>query len=203
MQTNSNIEKVYELLEQFEFTELSEIDKRIVLSVMTESEYAKLRKTIDTVKNVLQNDIEPVKNIIDYSIPTHVKTLSRVFNLNLKLYQVAASIAILVMTFFLFQHSNKSNVNQKIAINDNTAIRYIDTVHTIVYDTIEIIKEKVQYIQPNSSKPEPKSMTSQASKKADCSNNICPNEIENITVMNSRNTISNDTTTKGLLLSLN
>jgi len=69
--------------------------------------------------------------------------------------------------------------------------------------TIEIIKEKVQYIQPNSSKPEPKSMTSQASKKADCSNNICPNEIENITVMNSRNTISNDTTTKGLLLSLN
>lgn len=203
MHTNNNIEKVYELLEQFEFAELSEIDKQNVLSVMTESEYTEMRKTIDTLKNVLQNDIEAVRGIPVYSRQAKLKTLSRVFNFNLKFYQVAASIAILITIFFLFQHSNKDNVNQTIAINDTKVIHPIDTVHTIIYDTIVIIREKVKFIQANLSKLGQNAMVTQTTQKIDCNSNLCPNEIENITVMNCKNSISNDSTIRSLLLSLN
>ena len=39
MKSNPDIERVYELLEQHDFNELSEEDKNQVLSIMTEKEY--------------------------------------------------------------------------------------------------------------------------------------------------------------------
>lgn len=202
MQSNNNIEKVYDLIEQFDFTELSEFDKLEVLSVMTETEYTEMRKSIDTVKTVFQEDIEPIKTVM-LNKYNKKNIISRVINFNIKLYQVAASVAILIACYYLFQPRNKHVINQNIALNSKTAPRNIDTIHTIIYDTVVAFKEKVDYVKTNISELEQKEIIPQTANKTDCSKILCANEIENITLMNSRNTISNDTTIKEILLSLN
>jgi hypothetical protein len=203
MQTNNTIEKVYELLERYEFTELSEIDRQHVLSVMNEDEYSKMRKIIDNVKIELKGEIEPVKSNPPCIRQSRESKLKHFLNYELKVYKVAAIIVILVTIFFLFKHSNSDNSNQVITKNDIITICHIDTVHTIIYDTVEIIKTKLNYTQSEIPKPEMNELISQSIHKNDCSNSLCPNEIENISVMNSRNPISIDSTTKELLLTFN
>ena len=39
METNQKVERLYELLEQFDLIELSEHDKKYILSIMSEIEY--------------------------------------------------------------------------------------------------------------------------------------------------------------------
>lgn len=203
MQTKNNIEEVYELLEQYEFAELSENDRLKVLSFMTESQYADMRRTINNVKHVLEDDIDPEINAPVYSRQYKEGKIIRFFNYQLKVYQVAAGFAILISSLFLFQYMNKDHANQLIAKNETVTIRQVDTVHTIIFDTIKIIKENVRNIQPGFSLYIKDDLVLKPLKEVDCSNNLCPGEIENLVAMNSKNTISNDSAIKELLLSLN
>jgi len=59
MKTDKRIEKAYDLVEQFEFSELSEPDKLLILSVMTESEYEQMRITLKGINHTFKNDVEP------------------------------------------------------------------------------------------------------------------------------------------------
>lgn len=203
MQTNEKLEKVYELLEQYEFIELSEIDKQIVLSVITESEYSEMRKTIDVVKREFETDIELVKNMPVNPMHAKERTMYRFLNYKLKLYQVAASIAIIFASFFLYQHSDKNPESQMIAVNDTITIHRVDTVKTVVYDTVEIIKEKVKYMLPKAQETQNVVANTSSKNQEDCNANLCPNQISDLIALNGKNDISKDSTIKGILLSLN
>ena len=48
MENSKHIERAYELIEQYDFAELSGSDRLTVLSVMTESEYSAMRETVTT-----------------------------------------------------------------------------------------------------------------------------------------------------------
>jgi hypothetical protein len=202
MENNNSIEKAYELIEQYEFAELSEADKLYVLSVMTESQYAEMRRTIDNVKLVLENDIEPIIRIPQKLKQPEDSKIRRLFNFQFKLYQVAASIAILITTFLIIQYSRENSTNQLIAKTDTIYVQHSDTLYTKVYDTIEVIREIERHPQ-NISQLKKTNLIVQSIKKSDCSNELCPNEIENITTMNTRNTISSDSILKEMLLRLN
>jgi len=201
-ENNNNIEKVYELIEQYEFVELSEADRLKVLSVMTEDQYTEMRSTIDNVKLRLENDIEPVVKIPQLPKQYSSHKLSRYLNYPLKLYQVAAGIAILIASFFMVLYSKDSPV-QITAENDTVFIRHTDSVFTIIYDTVEIMKENVRNIQSNFSKPDNNVLITHQTEINDCSNKLCPNEITDIIAMNGRNTVSSDSVMKDVLLSLN
>ena len=203
MESNKNIEKVYELIEQYDFAELSEPDRLLVLSVMTESQYSKMRKTVDDLKLDLKSDIEPEINIPEIGKSNSDSRIRQLLNYPIKFYQVAASVAIIISTFFMFQHSNKNNTDQMIAKSDAVIIRQIDSVYTIVYDTVEIIKEKVGHLQTDFSRQKENDLITYSNSRTDCNNSLCPSEMEDLIAMNSRNTIKNDSTTKRLLLSLN
>ena len=99
MRNNKNIEKVYELIEQYDFAELSEPDKLLVLSVMTESQYTEMRNTVDNLKLELANDIEPVINIPTIEKKDSDGRIKRFLFYPIKFYQVAASIAIMISIF--------------------------------------------------------------------------------------------------------
>jgi hypothetical protein len=60
MDANQNIERAYELLEKFDFNELSEKDRLYILSVMTENEYGEMRDTIKDTDNFFVKSVEPV-----------------------------------------------------------------------------------------------------------------------------------------------
>jgi len=203
MENNKNIERAYELIELYDFDALSESDRVIVLSVMTENEYSAMRKTVDKLKLDFNTDIEPEINIPELSKSNSDRRIRHLLNYPIKFYQVAACLAIIISTFFMFPFSNESNNSQMIVKNDTVIVKQIDTVNSIVYDTVEIIKEKIEYSQADFSRPKENELITYSSSNADCSNSLCPNEMEDIIAMNSKNTLENDTATKSLLLSLN
>ncbi|MCE5320425.1 MAG: hypothetical protein LLF93_04885 [Bacteroidales bacterium] len=59
MSSDKKTNRVFELAEQFEFSELLDMDKKYILSVMTEKEYNDLRNTINSLSNYFMKDIEP------------------------------------------------------------------------------------------------------------------------------------------------
>ena len=180
MESNKNIEKVYELIEQYDFAELSEPDRLLVLSVITESQYSEMRKTVDDLKLDLKSDIEPEINIPEIGKSNSDSRIRQLLNYRIKFYQVAASVAIIISTFFMFQHLNKNNTDQMIAKSDAVIIQQIDF-----------------------SRQKENDLITYSNSRTDCDNSLCLSEMEDIIAMNSRNTIKNDSTTKGLLLSLN
>ncbi len=180
MENNKNIEKAYELIEQYDFAELSEPDRLLVLSVITESQYSEMRKTVDDLKLDLKSDIEPEINIPEIGKSNSDSRIRQLLNYRIKFYQVAASVAIIISTFFMFQHLNKNNTDQMIAKSDAVIIQQIDF-----------------------SRQKENDLITYSNSRTDCDNSLCLSEMEDIIAMNSRNTIKNDSTTKGLLLSLN
>ena len=135
---NTKIEKAYDLLEQFEFTELSEEEKLDILSVMTESQYNEMRKTIYDMKVVLDKDIEPLTGVPGILRYTARSKFLRFIQYPVQLYQVAASIALILLTYFIIQKTDQNSTSNILASNDTVFVYQTDTVFTTVYDTVRI-----------------------------------------------------------------
>lgn len=203
MENNKSIEKIYELIEQYNFVELSMQEKTLVLSVMTESQYTEMRNTVDNLKLELNTDIEPKSNIPQIEEIVKDSRINRFLNYPIKFYQVVASIAIIISIFSIYQKLDKVITNPMITKNDTVVIHKVDTVYSVVHDTVEIIREKNRKAQTDLQMKNENDLKSSSNIKTDCNNSLCPNEMDNIIAMNSKNAIKNDSTIKGLLLSLN
>jgi len=201
MEANNNIEKAYDLVEQFEFSELSKTDKSYILSIMTEAQYTKMRRTITDIKVSLENDIEPILNMPQAK--SNKNKLLQLANYPIRFYKVAASIAIIMAIYFMVQKSTQNQTNQLIARNDTVIIHQIDTVYTKVYDTIRIIKSNVRSVQVGILQSENLGLITQPNQSSDCNKELCPNEIGRIISMSNKNNISSDSALNGLLVSLN
>lgn len=62
MKANHYLERVYELLEQFDFEQLSAEDKSYVLKNIPEKEYLRLRDAIKVTESLFSDSVEPDLN---------------------------------------------------------------------------------------------------------------------------------------------
>jgi hypothetical protein len=150
MKANQYQERVYELLELFDFEELSDEDRIYVLSNMPEEEYLNLRYTLKVTETFFSNSKEPnINNLLFNSImQTNYKPniLIKILNQPVKFYQLAASILLLLGLYAIKQYSDLPDKNSAIQKNDTIYIQKTDTVSSLLADTVKNIKEKVIYV---------------------------------------------------------
>ncbi|MCX6262831.1 MAG: hypothetical protein NTY95_18675 [Bacteroidia bacterium] len=150
MKANRNFEKIYELLEQFDFKELPVDDRIYVLSEMTENEYNNMRDTLKDTETFFSNSTEPNINgsLLNSLMRTNHKPniLSRILNQPVKFYQLAASILLLIGLYIVTQYSESPDKNSSLPKNDTIYIQKTDTVSSKLADTVRNIKEKIIYV---------------------------------------------------------
>ncbi len=202
MEGSVNIEKAYELIEQFEFAELSDADRLYVLSVMTETEYSDMRRTVSALNVLMDSDIEPRAIIPVQPQKSRGGRLLRMVNYQVKMYQVAASVALLIASYVVFHVPDQQVVSPLIARVDTVFVHQTDTVYATLYDTVTIVEYKVEPKHGRIHNPESTETVAQSDKSIDCSQELCPSEVGAITEMNRMNSISSDSTLRGLLVSL-
>lgn len=150
MKADLFLERVYELLEQFDFEELSEEDRTYVISGMSEKEYVNLRDTLKTTAAFFSCSEEPILNdslLTCLTNSNHKPNLIvKILNRPVKLYQLAASIILILAIYTIKQYSDLPEKNSALPKNDTIYIQKTDTVYSRLADTVKIIKEKLIYI---------------------------------------------------------
>jgi hypothetical protein len=161
MKANPYSEIVYELLEQFDFNELSEKDRTYVLSNMSEKEYINMRSSIKDIETFFSNSSEPNINVSLLSsiiITNHKPNIFKnILNKPVKFYQLAASIVLILAIYAIYaikQNSDFPNKNSGLPLHDTIFIqktdsmdpKLADTVYSKLVDTVKSIKEKIIYI---------------------------------------------------------
>ena len=197
MKANRNFEKVYELLEQFDFKELSVDDRIYVLSEMTENEYNNIRDTLKDTETFFSNSTEP--NINDSLLNSLMRTnhkpniLSRILNQPVKFYQLAASILLLIGLYVVTQYSESPEKNSSLPKNDTIYIQKTDTVSSKLADTVRNIKEKIIYvIRERDINPQDK-LLSTVTFEFDSGKIVCPGKNDRIKQQTFINYISSET----------
>ena len=197
MKANENMERVYELLELFNFGELPEQDKSYILSVMSENEYTNLRSTLTDTEILFANAEELNLNESLYKALINKRKnenfLIRVLKQPVQFYKVAASVLIILGLFSIFHYTNLNDNNKKKASNDTIYIYKTDTVYSRFVDTVKLIKEKIVYITQKKEPDQSLKLLSSAKPDYDSSKEICPNDIDRIKAFVFNNNVSNDT----------
>jgi hypothetical protein len=207
MATQQNMERVYELLEQFDFHELSAQDKEYVLSNLTEADYIQMRKAIHATEQFFSHADEPsLASSLHESIINKIKAENVVIRLlkrPIQLYKVAAAVAVLLGIYSILTFHKPISYNTTLAFHDTVFIQKTDTVLTRMIDTVRIVKEKIVYrtIKQNSIFSD--NLISKASNTYDCNKDICPNDIEKVQSLTNNNALSRDTFMAGFIVSIN
>ena len=200
MKANRYFEGVYELLEQFDFKELSEKDRIFVLSEMTESEYNDIRDTLKDTETFFSNSNEPgindsLLNSIIHSNHTP-NILIRILNQPVKFYQLAASIILLLGLFAIKQYSGIPDKNSALPSSDTIYIQKTDTLSSKLADSIRILKNKIIYISSEKDNNTQAKLLSVAANEFDSGEVICPNSTYRIKEQPFENNVSSDTSSK-------
>jgi len=196
METNHNLEKIYQLVEQFDFNELTDSDKSFVLTQMTVNDYQNMRETIKESKSFFSNktEIPPddaiLKSLSGYTLKKNF--IVRSLNYRMQLYKVAASILIILgITFMIFYKSNPGLYSQ-LTIHDTIYIKKTDTVISMIKDTIQVVKNIIVQAQQVAVVKSVNTLFANNIIKADCDKEICPSDVDKITRLDGTNNISRD-----------
>lgn len=197
MKANQGVERVFELLEQFDFNELCEQDKIYVLSVITEKEYNNMRGTINDVGTFFNNSEDVNLNSSIYKSlinkNKHVNILLKLLKQPIQLYKVAASVIVLIGLYSLIHFTNLKEKSSPISSNDTIFIYNTDTIYSKFVDTVRLIKEKIVFISREQDLLTPDKLLSNAKYEYDHNKEICPNDIDKIIELGFNNNVSNDT----------
>jgi len=200
MKANRYFEGVYELLEQFDFKELSEKDRIFVLSEMFENEYNDIRDTLKDTETFFSNSNEPAINdsLLNSIIHTYHKPniLIKILNQPVKFYQLAASIILLLGLFAIKQYSDIPDKNSALPSSDTIYIQKTDTIYSKVADSIRILKNKIIYISSEKDNNTQAKLLSVAANEFDPGEAICPNSAYRIKEQPFENNVSSDTSFK-------
>jgi hypothetical protein len=184
MKANRHFERLYELLEQFDFKDLSEKDRIYVLSEMTENEFNNMRSTLTDTETFFSNSCEPDINesLFNSLISTNHKPniLLKILNHPVKFYQLAASILLLLGLFIIKQYYDIPDNNSAIPINDTIYIRKPDSLSSKLADTVKILKQKIIYITGEKDTNPTDKLLSTATFEFTSGKIVCPGNIESI-----------------------
>ena len=191
MENEQNIEKIYDLIEKFNFDELSGKEKIFVLKYISLEEYNNMRSTITDTKDFFLN--YPVK-------PTKEKAskFKKLVTYPMELYKIAAIVLLLISIGIAFLKVRTSHQQKLLAI--------VDTVFIEKTDTIEIIKRRIVHKDSQVSQT-PKSfiypIPEAVNFDRDCLKEICPDDMGRFVEIKANGNISNDTALRNFIVSLN
>jgi hypothetical protein len=181
MNANRDPERVYELLEQFDFKELPEKDRIYVLSKMAEKEYTDLRNTIKNTEIFFSKSNEPNLNDSIFNSITRSNhkpnILIKILNQPVKFYQLAASILLIIGLYTIKQYSDLPEKNSPLPLKDTIFIQKTDTAYSKLVDTVKIIQEKFNYISGRKDINTQVKLSSIETLKFDTASINCPNTI--------------------------
>ena len=115
MKQNKNIEKIYDLAEKFDFNELSESDKRIILKEISEEEFAGIRLTIVNTDELYSKMDLPVK-------ADKKSGIKKIIYYPVEFYKVAATLLVLVGLGYVFSDLHKTVEKEYITETDTLII---------------------------------------------------------------------------------
>ncbi len=111
--------RIHELIEKFDFTELSKEEEGLVLAEMTIEDYSEMRNAVSLAKNFF--DEEPKLMSEDLVVPVIKKesVLVRMVNYKLPIYKVAAILMIVLSIDHLVPAPEEVGSCPEIAENSN------------------------------------------------------------------------------------
>jgi hypothetical protein len=197
MKAHQDMERVYELLEQIDFTELADMDKKYVLSMMTEKEYVQMRNTLKDVEQSLSGSEELVVSDLVFSSlmnkPRKSNSVLKLLMMPVQIYKVAAMVLLILGLYTVIQLSFFPEKKNTLALNDTLNIHKTDTVYTRLVDTVKIIKEKIIYVSQGKENLKPVKLLTNSGFLFDSTKEICPEDIDRIKELASNNPFYRDT----------
>ena len=140
MNTNQDMEKIYEFLEKSDFRELSGPDRKYVLLTMTEEEYNNLRSTVKDTELLFSGDQELKPDVLVYASLIGMKEnknrIFRILRYPVQFYKVAATVIVLTGLFSFIHFSNLHEQNINSLSNDTIYVYKTDTVPSGIVDTL-------------------------------------------------------------------
>lgn len=125
----NSIEQIYDLLETYNFSDLREDDKSMVLQQMSEEEYTRMRSAIAETKNFFSND----------TVHSAEKSkMHNIFSMRIEIYKVAIAAAVLIAVQFLYTVKPQDESNIAIAQTDTVYLEKYDTIVQYFYDTVTV-----------------------------------------------------------------
>jgi len=195
MQDEKKNARMYDLVEMYDFNELSEKDKDFVLEHFSQKEYNELRETITDTKEMFSS--YSFKNKKHFA-------LQRIASYPIELYKIAAAVVLIIGLGFLITNKVASNHAAFLATTDTLFVVKTDTVIIKTRDTINKTIEKIVY--KNVSNPAEQVSSYAVLKpgnvgyKSNCSIEICPNDIRNLSAVKGNNSLSTDSITKDFIV---
>lgn len=203
MNLEEQIGQVYDFIEEYDFVDLSESQKSIVLGVMSEMEYVQMRAAVINTRNYLIDEVAPNLKSASFVRNERLDRFIYLMRMPIPLYRVAVLIGVIFSSYLAF----------KLMINDKRAPEFasvlpsqvlkIDTVYITLVDTLEVLKEKIIYIEKPQCLVNENPVIASAIFELDCENEICPKDIDQLKNLAYNNKISNDTLLKKFLQTLN
>lgn len=199
MKKEHDIEKVYELIEQFDFEELSESERSFVMKYISEKEYNSMRSTIADTNALFSKYPVPGRKDRRFS-------LKRFLVYPIELYKTAAMIILIIGFGFIISKSLLLDEKEIIAKVDTIFVERIDTVVLEQTETIEVINTKIVYrdllVDQNLINQSENSIVAQKHNR-DCSIEICPEDMIALSRIKTKGNFSNDTSLTDFIVAMN
>lgn len=175
--------EIYDLIEQFDFDQLTEQQKSKVMEQVSEEEYRSMRETIVATNAFFENsplntEIPPLRSDSKIRVLAHK---------SIPLYQVAASVAVIIGLFGFFVLQQPTTNEKIVAIHDTVTRHTRDTVYRTIVDTIHHIKEQIVYV----SMPQPTIALSD-NYHTNCDVALCATDIDKFGQTGSNGAIAHD-----------
>jgi S-adenosylhomocysteine hydrolase len=189
MKKQEQIDYIYEIAEKWNFEQLTEEDKSIVLSYFSAQEYDNIRLEIEEMQKLSSLKANSaltltVKSALLKEHFSHTPKKS-FWTIKLPLYRVAAAFLLLICLYFFLPYQGKKEKH----ISQNTKIvEKTDTIIQTTKDTLIIIKEiiKKDIIAEQTPTTEEKTADNK------CISNICPDEALALSSMNPKQHIASE-----------
>jgi len=190
-----HIEQIYDWLEAYSFSELSEEQQATVLQEMTEDEYNEMRSTLGSTKSYFTK-VDAKK--------TKLPKRSHILSYKIELYKIAIAACFIISLQLVLNYTNGEAPIQRLAYTDTVYVDRIDTVVEYIYDTVErtneiiVFKNKAEAASSNLNYE----IAETPSNPTDCEKQICPSDLSEIKAKPNKNSLAADEALKEFVVML-
>jgi hypothetical protein len=198
MEKEQPVEKVYRLIETYDFNELPESEKAYVLEIITLEEYNNMRATIADARELFSKF--PVGEAGEQP-----GMLRKLITFPVELYKIAAVFLLLAGIGFVFLKTGTLKQSRQIASVDTVYVEKTNTVYLETRDTIRIIMERAVYKDQDIRRNQPSynaRITETMNYGQDCSVEICPSDMGKLSALKTKSDFSRDTALKGFITAI-
>jgi hypothetical protein len=192
MEKEKDLQRIFDLIELYDFTELPESERSFIRQHISEDEYISMRSTLKDTRELFR-EIEIPESL------AHEKynTFLRIARYPVELYKIVAIIVLLIGLGII--------LNKARTFEQQELLSMIDTVYIDRTDTVETIKETIIYKDlpvDHMLIPSANITLETAYKKNDCSSELCPDDMESFRRTKYSGNLSNDSVITGFIVTM-